>query len=60
MKKGYDLVRVGNVNGVAFFHERTTKCPPKRKRLLGHVIEVLEEVSRCFDYNPQYVERAVQ
>ena len=26
IRKGYDLVRVCNVNGVAFFHQRITKC----------------------------------
>eukprot|EP00729_Bicosta_minor_P006829 gene6829-31479_t len=55
VKRGYDLVRVSNVKGVAFFHQRTVKCPERRTKLLKEIVEILEEVSAVFDYNPKYV-----
>ena len=55
VKRGYDLVRVSNVNGVAFFHQRTAKCTASRKKLLKEVVEILEEVAAVFDYNPKCV-----
>lgn len=34
MKRGYDLVRIGNVDGVAFFHAREEPFIPERQILL--------------------------
>jgi hypothetical protein len=31
VKKGYDLVRIGNINTIAFFHHRTTTLTAHRR-----------------------------
>jgi len=60
IKKGYDLVRWGNIGDVAFFHAREEgrvdgEIPAQRMQLVEHVAEVLLEVCAVFDYNPGYV-----
>jgi hypothetical protein len=40
----YDLVRVSNVKGVAFFHQRTEQCTKARTKLLKDVVDILQEV----------------
>lgn len=56
VKKGYDLVRVGNVDSIAFFHHRRSlPPPPQRMALVSRTVEVLKEVSVVFEYNPCYV-----
>ena len=55
LKKGYDLVRWGNIEGVAIFHFRTEELLEPRQELFREVVNVLREICVVFDYNPCYV-----
>lgn len=55
VKRGYDIVRTGNVGGVAFFHQRTELFTEARRELLAQAVDVLKDVCACFGYNPLFV-----
>ena len=55
LKKGYDLVRWGNIEGVAIFHARTEELSEQRIALFTQVVQVLKGICKVFDYNPCYV-----
>ena len=55
VRKGYDLVRWGNLGSVAFFHHRTSEFTPERQQLARQCVQVLSEIMAVFDYDPAYV-----
>ncbi len=52
---GYDIVRWGNIEEVAFFHSRTEPVSKERLSLAQQAVAILKEVSRVFNYNPYFV-----
>jgi hypothetical protein len=55
VKPGYDLVRVGNIKSIAFFHHRTAEFTASRRVFVEACIDILFDVSTVFSYNPRYV-----
>eukprot|EP00041_Stephanoeca_diplocostata_P038745 m.1548671 g.1548671 ORF g.1548671 m.1548671 type:complete len:491 (-) comp25264_c0_seq11:2511-3983(-) len=51
VRRGYDLVRWGNLDDVAFFHERGKPFSEERQRLAWQCLDVLRDVSAVFDYD---------
>jgi len=55
VKRGYDIVRWGNMRGIAIFHARLEIFTTERQQLMSQVLDVLFEVSTVFNYNAHYV-----
>ncbi len=52
---GYDIVRWGNIDEVAFFHVRTEPVTDQRLVLAKQAVDVLRQVARVFDYQAYFV-----
>ena len=56
IRKGYDIVRIGNFDGdIAFFHMRNSSFTETRRQLLIDLIPPLREVCAVFEYDPAFV-----
>lgn len=55
VRRGYDLVRWGNFDTIAFFHERNKEFTKARQALTWECVAVLKDVARVFDYDPGYI-----
>ena len=58
LSKGYDLVRWGNINDIAFFHCRDYIVGPvtqERLDLVKDITIVLKEMCEVFSYNAYYI-----
>ena len=55
VKRGYDLVRIGNINSVAFFHQRNVEFTSARRVLVEQCVDVLFDVAQVFSYNPRMI-----
>jgi hypothetical protein len=55
VKPGYDLVRIGNIKSIAFFHHRTSEFTAARRGFVETCVDILFDVSAVFSYNPRYV-----
>lgn len=55
IRPGYDIVRWGNIDEVAFFHVRTEPVTEQRLALARQAVDVLREVARVFDYQAYFV-----
>ena len=48
LKKGYDLVRWGNIEGVAIFHSRRVEMTDERVKLFEQIVVVLKAVCKVW------------
>ncbi|EGD75783.1 hypothetical protein PTSG_07901 [Salpingoeca rosetta] len=54
VRRGYDLVRLTNIDGVAIFHSRN-QIAEGRLQLFQQCVRILKEVSDVFSYDARYV-----